>query len=238
MLAAALGRFLQVATLTAKLGWSEERGTVFSLNVALNLALVPSDAPRLSTHISWFTALDSWTSNSPLIPAPSASPPHPHTDTSARGQDTELEYRSHSLHPTEHLRPVWLPSVLSPKNWTGFVYTILGLSSGDPPPQSPSLCLWTCFLLLHLTHFSVVSLSCHPCRGWAEGPPELVPLTIPHALPGSLAWPSESPCLVSTPLPLCPLPLCLASCHLSVPKPFQSFQVTILGEKDCAAFSL
>lgn len=35
-------------TLQAKLGWSEE-GAVFSLNVALNLALVPSDA--LSIHL-------------------------------------------------------------------------------------------------------------------------------------------------------------------------------------------
>lgn len=75
MLAAALGRFLQVATLTAKLGWSEERGTVFSLNVALNLALVPSDAP-VCPHTSPGSRL--WTVGPPIplsfLPLP---PPPP-----------------------------------------------------------------------------------------------------------------------------------------------------------------
>lgn len=238
MLAAALGRFLQVATLTAKLGWSEERGTVFSLNVALNLALVPSDAP-VCPHTSPGSRL--WTVGPPIplsfLPLPPPPPiltliPQPGAKTQnlnightpSTPQSTCAQFGCHQ----------YCPPRTGQASFTQYWVSLLG----TPPPQSPSLCLWTCFLLLHLTHFSVVSLSCHPCRGWAEGPPELVPLTIPHALPGSLAWPSESPCLVSTPLPLCPLPLCLASCHLSVPKPFQSFQVTILGEKDCAAFSL
>lgn len=85
-------------------------------------------------------------------------------------------------------------------------------------------------------------MSCHPCQGWAGGgtgiprtppAPQQTPSTIPHAGCRSLGCLSGS---LFTHGPFSSLSLCLAS-QPSVPKPFQGFQMTIIGEKDCAAFS-
>lgn len=88
-LGAALRRFLKVAS--QKPDWAGvRRGQYFSLNVALNLALVPSKT--LSIHLL---------AKPPRQPDPFLQPGVPSLtlNTSARGQDTELEQRSCPLRP-------------------------------------------------------------------------------------------------------------------------------------------
>lgn len=147
-LGAALRRFLKVAPQKPD-GAGVRGGQYFSLNVALNLALVPSKA--LSIHL--------------LVKPPGQLDPFPQPgvplltlNTSARGQDTELEQRSRPPLPalTVHPCPVWPPSVLSPENWMGFVYTVEGLPvPGDPSSSHPLSCL--------LYSQSYTDFSCGPC---------------------------------------------------------------------------
>lgn len=161
--------------------------------------------------ISQLSLLDSWThSHSPVFLS-SHSIPQP-------GAKTQNLNRGHAPStPTVHPCPVWLPSVLSPENWTGFVYTV----QGSPPPGSPQSPSPTHACFVHdLTHFSVVSpasLAAFAKEGLRGGgasqgplPPCQIPLTIPHA--GSLKPAVFAQVLIFfVMVSLYPLSLCLAS---------------------------
>lgn len=140
-----------------------------------------------------------------------------------------------------HPCPVWLPSVLSPENWTGFVYTVQGVSPGDPSASYPTeACSIQILPIFQLCPLNV--LPPLPRVGWGRGPiPEMspsshMPLTIPHA--GSLKPGVFVQVLIFFfSVSSYSLSLCVLLPQLSDPKPFQGFQMTIIGEKDCAAFS-
>lgn len=122
---------------------------------------------------------------------------------------------------------------------------------GLPPGWGwlPSVSLPHPFLLYSqsFTPFSVVSRkSGHPCLRWAEGKGDIqeLPYSLADTLHHTSCWFPEAWGVHPSPysfvlLPFPPTPFSV-SCfpQPSVPKPFQSFQITIIGEKECAAFSL
>lgn len=143
-LGAALRRFLQVAP--QKPDWAGvRRGQYFSLNVALNLALVPSKA--LSIHL-----LAKPPGQLDPFPQPVFPRSHSIPQPGAKTQNLNRGHAPSTL--TVHPCPVWLLSVLSPENWMGFVYTVEGLpSQGIPRSPAPS---HACFAH-SLTRISVVA---------------------------------------------------------------------------------
>lgn len=116
-----------------------------------------------------------------------------------------------------------------------------------PPPREPSVSFPHPRLLCSRPHPLFSCVPCKSCRlrqGGAEGRGGIpgTPPSLPDTLNHTSCWFPEacgvcpSPYFFCRGLSLSPLSV---SCfpRPSVPKPFQSFQMTIIGEKDCAAFS-